>query len=159
MTGGFYGKYRGVVSDNRDPNKLGRIKAKVPDVFGEDESGWAMPAVPYAGEQVGLFLVPPVNALVWIEFEHGEPDFPIWTGCFWAEGGVPAQSGKAELKVLKTDAGSITLDDDSGAITVQTAGNFKVVLDKNSITIDNGSAKIKLNGSTVAINDQGLQVT
>ena len=79
----FYGKFRGVVTANNDPDRLGRIRAKVQDVLGDRESGWALPALPYAGDGVGLYLIPPVDAFVWVEFEHGNPDYPIWTGCFW----------------------------------------------------------------------------
>jgi hypothetical protein len=89
MNGKFFGKYRGVVIDNKDPSMLGRIIAKVPDVLGNNDSGWALPSTPYAGNGVGLFLIPPVNAFIWIEFGHGDPDYPIWTGCFWAQGEVP----------------------------------------------------------------------
>jgi hypothetical protein len=65
----FYGKYRGVVTENDDSDankgkKLGRIKAKVADVFGDEESGWAMPSVPYVGKDVGLFFIPPKDAFV-----------------------------------------------------------------------------------------------
>ena len=55
-----------------------------------DDSGWALPAVPYAGDGVGFFMIPPIGASVWIEFEHGDPDYPIWTGCFWADAGPAA---------------------------------------------------------------------
>jgi len=82
----FIGKYRGVVTDNNDPQNRGRLKAKVPDVFGELESDWALPCAPYSGKDVGFFILPPIGANVWMEFEHGSPDYPIWSGCFWAEG-------------------------------------------------------------------------
>src|SRR5690242_16334218 len=88
----FYGKYRGVVTDNADPLMLGRVRAKVQDVLGDNESGWALPSSPYAGDGVGLFLIPPKDALVWVEFEHGDPDYPIWSGCFWSEGHIPTLS-------------------------------------------------------------------
>jgi len=157
----YYGKFRGVVSDNRDPLFLGRIKAKVSDVLGENESGWAMPAVPYAGKKVGLFLIPPTDALVWIEFEHGDPDYPIWTGCFWAQGEVPALSGVPEMKVLKTDVGTITINDQKGdsGITIETTNGMKIVMNTQGIEMTNGKgASVKLNNKKVSINDTALEV-
>ena len=159
----FYGKFRGVVSDNRDPLMLGRIRAKVQDVLGDQESGWALPAVPYAGNGVGLFLIPPTDANVWIEFEHGDPDYPIWSGGFWAQGEVPASPGVAEKKVLKTDTATITLDDTPGAggITIETTAGTgaKIVMDIQGILISNGTWSVKLSASSVSINDGALEVT
>jgi uncharacterized protein involved in type VI secretion and phage assembly len=157
----FYGKYRGIVTDNNDPRMLGRIKARVPDVLGDQDSGWAMPCAPYAGSGVGLFLVPPVDASVWIEFEHGEPEYPIWTGCFWAEGEVPATPASPEMKVLKTDVGTITLDDTPGAggITIETSDGKKIVMNSQGIEINSGQGTIKIDGSTVSINNGALEVT
>src|ERR1035441_5372508 len=86
----FYGKYRGVVTNNLDPKQLGRIQAKVPDVLGAVTTGWALPCAPYGGDAVGFSLTPPLNASVWIEFGGGKPDFPIWSGFFWGAGGAPA---------------------------------------------------------------------
>jgi uncharacterized protein involved in type VI secretion and phage assembly len=159
-TGQFYGKFRGVVSDNGDPSNLGRIKAKVPDVYGEEESGWAMPAVPYAGNSVGLFLIPPTNALVWIEFEHGDPDYPIWSGCFWADNEVPVSPASADKKVLKTGAGTITLDDTEGStsITIETTNSLKLKMDQQGIEISNGSQKIMISSSSVSVDDGALEV-
>jgi len=158
--GQFYGKLRGVVSDNGDPNNLGRIRAKVPDVYGEEESGWALPSVPYAGKSVGLFLVPPTNALVWIEFEHGDPDYPIWSGCFWADGEVPVSPASADKKVLKTGAGTITLDDTQGStsITIETTNSLKLKMDQQGIEISNGSQKIMISSSSVSVDDGALEV-
>ena len=158
----FYGKFRGVVSDNRDPLMLGRITAKVQDVFGDESSGWALPALPYAGNGVGLFLVPPTGASVWIEFEHGDPDYPIWTGCFWAQGELPATPALAEQKVLKTDACTITLDDTPGVggITIETSAGAKIKFTVTGIEIDNGmGGKIAMTGPQVSVNDGALEVT
>ena len=83
MNNKFYGKFRGIVSDINDPKNIGRIKAKVPDVMGEQESGWAMPCLPYGGSDMGFFALPVVGAGVWIEFEHGDSEYPIWSGCWW----------------------------------------------------------------------------
>ena len=157
----FYGKFRGVVSDNSDPSNLGRIRARVADVYGEEESGWAMPSVPYAGNNVGLFLIPPTNASVWIEFEHGDPDYPIWSGCFWAENETPASPASADKKVLKTGAGTITLDDTQGSnsITIETTNSLKIKLDQQGIELSNGSQKIMISSSSVSVNDGALEVT
>lgn len=158
----FYGKYRGVVTSNQDPLMLGRIRAKVQDIFGEEECGWALPSVPYAGNGVGLFMVPPTNASVWIEFEHGDPDYPIWTGCFWALGEVPVMPALPEMKVLKTDTATITLNDlpGIGGITIETQMGMKIKMDMTGIEINNGQgASVKLNLIKVSVNDGALEVT
>ncbi len=158
----YFGKFRGIVSDNRDPLMLGRVRAKVADVLGDEVSGWALPALPYAGKNVGLFLIPPTDALVWIEFEHGDPDYPIWSGCFWATGEMPATPAQPEKKVLKTDSGTITVDDTPGAggITIETSGGMKIKIDMTGIEITNGQgATIKMTGPKVSINDGALEVT
>jgi uncharacterized protein involved in type VI secretion and phage assembly len=156
----YYGKFRGVVTDNADPNNLGRVRAKVPDVLGDQESGWAMPSVPYAGKQVGLFLIPEEKTSVWIEFEHGDPDYPIWSGCFWATGEVPATPASADKKVLKTAAGTITLDDTAGAqsITIETTKQLKIKMDQQGIEISNGAQKIAVSTASVSIDDGALEV-
>ena len=139
---------------------LGRIRAKVQDVFGEDESGWALPAVPYAGQGVGLFLIPPKDASVWIEFEQGNSEYPIWTGCFWGQGEVPALPAVPDKKILKTDSGTITIDDLTKAITIETNTGLKIALEPQGITIDDGKGgKITLSGPQVSVNDGALEVT
>jgi hypothetical protein len=155
----FYGKFRGVVSENLDPLMLGRIRAKVSDVLGDDDCGWALPSVPYAGDGVGLFLIPPKDAWVWIEFEHGDPDYPIWSGCFWAEGQAPAAPAIPDMKVLKTDKATITLDDLLGEVTIETSDGAKIVLNPLGIEIDNGQgASVKLTGPQVSVNEGALEV-
>jgi uncharacterized protein involved in type VI secretion and phage assembly len=159
----FYGKYRGLVTDNRDPNNRARIRARVPDVYGQLESGWALPSLPYAGNNLGLYLVPPVGAAVWIEFEHGDPDYPIWSGCYWAgldqlPGGFLATP---ETKILKTDSGTITIDDTpgSGGITIETGAGMKIKISTTGIEITAGAGTVKVNGTQVTINDGALEVT
>jgi len=78
------GKYRGVVTNNVDPLQLGRIRARVPDVLGDDESAWAIPCVPCDLSNEISSALPNVGAEVWIEFEQGDTDHPIWTGCFYS---------------------------------------------------------------------------
>jgi Type VI secretion system/phage-baseplate injector OB domain len=78
----FYGKYRGTVVNNVDPKRQGRLFVRSTDVLGLFPTNWAMPCLPIGGLQFGAYLVPPINAGVWVEFEHGDPNKPIWTGFF-----------------------------------------------------------------------------
>lgn len=158
----FLGKFRGTVTDNRDPLMKGRVRAKVPDVYGDNDSGWALPALPYTGKSVGLFLIPPNNASVWFEFEHGDPDYPIWAGGFWADNEAPASPAVAEMKVLKTDTATITLNDTPGAggVTIETTAGMKIKIDTTGIEITNGTgASVKLQGPQVSVNSGALEVT
>src|SRR3954468_14087478 len=106
----YFGKYRGTVSNNIDPMQRGRVQVKVPAVLGDGSLSWAEPCVPYAGDQVGFFAVPPVGANVWVEFEAGDPDHPILAGCFWGAGQAPGTK-LPTTKVFKTDGITLTLED------------------------------------------------
>lgn len=165
MTDTFFGKYRGIVTDINDPLMLGRVRARVPDVFGDAESGWAMPCAPFGGSGMGFFALPAAGAGVWIEFEHGDPDYPIWVGCwFGSVADVPPDLlAPPYKKVLIVTSGgqSITLDDTPGigGITLQTSGGQKFVLSATGIEIDNGmGGSIKLTGPQVSINQGALEV-
>jgi len=100
--GRFYGKYSGQVTDNQDQDNLGKVKVKVPSVYGPDLEVWARPCLPYAH-----FMIPAVQVRVWVEFEGGDPQFPIWVGVFYASGEVPpgADVSPPEVRMLKTAAG------------------------------------------------------
>lgn len=161
----FYGKYRGTVVNNVDPMQLGRIQVSVPSIYGEGQMSWAMPCMPYAGSGVGLFLVPPSGANVWVEFEGGDPDYPIWSGCFWGTGEVPASPAVAEIKMLKTDSISVTVSDlpGAGGITVEVGGAavatpMKMAFTSSGIELSIGSAKIAMTPISVSVNDGALEV-
>ena len=82
----FFGPYRGTVIQNIDPERRGRLLLSVPDVFKLIPSTWAEPAVPLAGPTgpaMGMFVLPPIGAGVWVQFEQGDPNYPVWTGCRW----------------------------------------------------------------------------
>lgn len=111
----YFGKYRGIVVADEDPECLGRLQVECPSLLGEDVCVWAMPCVPYAGPGVGLFAPPPVDAGVWVEFEGGDLTHPIWSGCFWHEGEAPISDPSLRLKVLKTEGLTLTLDESPGA--------------------------------------------
>lgn len=165
MSNNFYGKFRGIVTDNKDPLMIGRVRAKVPDVLGDLESGWAMPCAPFGGKDTGFFAIPTTGAGVWIEFEHGDPDYPIWSGCWWGSAAEipPVLLSPPYKKVmLKTEGGhSILLDDTPGVggITLETSGGQKIVINSTGIEITNGQgASFKMTGAQVSINNGALEV-
>jgi uncharacterized protein involved in type VI secretion and phage assembly len=165
MSEKYYGKYRGVVTDNKDPLMTGRVKARVPDVMGEKETGWAMPCAPFGGSGVGFFALPTVGAGVWIEFEHGDPDYPVWSGCWFgsaAEMPPILLAPPYKKTLIKTEGGNSVLLDDTpgiGGITLETPGGQKVVMNATGVEITNGQgASIKLTGPQVSINGGALEV-
>ena len=140
----FYGKYRGSVVDNADPLQIGRLKATVHGVLGDDvPTGWALPCVPYTGAGVGLFAIPPVGAGVWIEFEAGDTSRPIWTGGFWGTGQVPtdeqATPTQPSRKILRSDSGlMVSLDDSRQTLTISDADGSNLM----SIEVTQGTIEI-----------------
>jgi hypothetical protein len=161
----FFGKYRGKVENNIDPMMLGRVQVSVPAVLGSGTLSWAMPSVPYAGSSVGFFAIPPVGANIWVEFEGGDPDYPIWSGCFWGVGEVPASPAVPQMKMIKTDCITLTLSDLPGAggftLEVQPPAvttPLKLVFNAGGIEISNSAANIKLTPASVSVNNGALEV-
>jgi|SRR5260370_32111802 uncharacterized protein involved in type VI secretion and phage assembly len=154
IEGRYYGKYRGIVTDNQDPDNLGRIRVKVPRLLADVEIGWALPCVPYGGtSEQGLFAVPDSNASVWIEFESGDLAYPIWCGTWWGDSEVP-ESATPDQKVLKTSSGhKIVLDDNAGSVLVQDSNENKVTLDSNGIKLEDS------NGNSVTMDSSGVTVS
>jgi hypothetical protein len=164
VSGRFYGKYRGAVVNNADPLLRGRVQVSVPAVLGPGQLSWAEACVPYAGDQVGFFAVPPVGANVWVEFEAGDPDHPILAGCFWGQGQAPG-TGLPTTKVLKTDAITLTLEDAPGAggLTIEVGGPavsvpLRLACTSSGIELSVGASKLLLGASSVSINDGALEV-
>jgi phage baseplate assembly protein gpV len=169
VEGRYYGKYRGIVSDNNDPNNLGRVKASVPRLLGDSvTTGWALPAFAYGGaKEQGFFAVADIGAGVWIEFEGGDLRFPIWSGTWYTTDAIP-ESAKPGKKVLKTKSGhKIVLDDDANSLTIADSNGNTVTMDQDTVTVTAGKAskvvvnapKIELAGSShpVALGDQVIQ--
>jgi uncharacterized protein involved in type VI secretion and phage assembly len=157
----FFGKYRGKVQNNVDPYLSGRVQVTAPAVLG-DAVAWALPCAPFAGPGVGFFAMPPVGANVWVEFEGGNPEVPIWSGCFWAPGDFPATMAVPQMKVLKTDTATVTLSDlpGAGGVTIETVDGKKIKLSAASIEINDGAGgSVTLQGPKVSINGTALEVT
>ncbi|MEU8348628.1 MULTISPECIES: phage baseplate assembly protein V [unclassified Streptomyces] len=169
----FLGKFRGRVADNNDPLRIGRITAVVPDVLGDEASTWAMPCFPFTGEQAGQYVMPTIGSGVWIEFEQGDPSFPIWTGCWFGEQSempVDAQAGaqaNAQPVVIETQGHhKIVLSDDPEAgILLQApspdgtgTGPF-VRINRSGVHFSNGQgASVSVAGDRVDVNEGRLIV-
>ncbi len=143
----FYGKYPAIVTDVDDPSQVGRVRAIVPEVFGEDVvSGWATSAAPVGGGAGrGFFALPDVGDTVWIEFQAGDITRPIWSGAFW---GAPSSTGGQDdlgsqsgseapegadkpagpgQNIWRTSAGHlISMDDDGGVVVVAEASGAEI---------------------------------
>ena len=146
----FYGKYRGVVTDNEDPEKLGRIRAKVPAVLADVESPWALPCVPYAGPNQGQYTIPPVDAGVWIEFEGGNPSCPIWSGAWWADCEAPKNESGSDptptRRMIRSESGLIVaLDDDAHKISISDDSA------KNIVTVEVDAGKVRIQAATKVV--------
>jgi uncharacterized protein involved in type VI secretion and phage assembly len=164
----YYGKYRGTVLQNIDPLLMGRIQVVVPDVSNIIPSSWAMPCVPVAGLQMGMYAIPPIGAGVWIEFEQGDPDYPIWVGCWWGSGAeVPtlanATPALVSHMVMQTTLQNSLLISDApgplGGIILKTTTGAMIMINDVGITISNGKgASIVMVGPTVTINNGALTI-
>jgi uncharacterized protein involved in type VI secretion and phage assembly len=164
----FYGKYRGTVTVNVDPEQRGRIMAMVPDVLGLIPSSWAMPCFPIAGKQQGTYFIPQIGAGVWVEFENGDPSYPIWTGCFWgavaevpalALAGNPASPNIVLQTSLQNAVVISDLPGPTGGIMLKSTTGASIIVNDTGIYIQNGKgASIVMTGPTVTVNNGALVV-
>lgn len=163
----FFGKYRGKVKNNIDPMMLGRVQVSVPAVLGDGSLSWATPSVPYAGSGVGFFMIPPVDANIWVEFEGGDIDYPIWSGCFWEAGEVPASPALPQMKIIKMDNITLTLSElpGIGGVTLEVSPPavplpLKMTFDMNGIKLDAGPlGTLELTPAGVKVNSGALEIT
>lgn len=160
MRSHYFGKYRGTVTalEGSQDDRLGRIRASVPEVYGPADSPWAMPAVPFAGDRHGTILLPEMGDGVWIEFEAGDIARPVWTGCWWAGGEMPQTSGNACRTIVTTGGHSLVLDDDNNEVRLTHAGGAELTMTDSDITLKIGSAQIVLSSSGVSVNDGAFEV-
>jgi uncharacterized protein involved in type VI secretion and phage assembly len=166
--GEFLGKYRGVVLDNVDPLQTGRLMVQVPDVMAILPSSWALPCLPFAGIQTGFYAVPEIGSMVWVEFEQGDPDYPIWTGCFWETAAqVPALAlaappGLQQIVVQTVGQNTLLISDvpgPSGGILLKSSTGALISVSDTGITISNGQgATIVMTGPAVTVNEGALEV-
>ncbi len=171
-TQNFLGKYRATVLNNVDPETRGRLMLSIPDVLGVVPSTWAEPCTPLAGPTgapMGVYMVPPIGAGVWVEFEHGDPDYPIWVGCRWggpsdipplAHAGLPVSPN---IVMQTTGQNSFVISDlpgPTGGLMLKSATGASIIVNDTGIYIQNGKgASLIMTGPTVTINNGALVVT
>lgn len=165
----YYGKYRGTAVNNIDPLQIGRIQVLVPDISGVPLANWAMPCLPVTGPQMGTFTVPPIGAGVWVEFEQGDPDYPIWVGGFFGSAAeVPALArtvppAVAGFTIQTTLQNGIVVSDvpgPSGGIMLKSTTGAMILVNDTGIYLQNGKgASIVMVGPSVTINQGALMVT
>jgi type VI secretion system (T6SS) baseplate-like injector VgrG len=173
MSKKYFGKYRGTVLNNVDPEQRGRLMLNVPDVLGAIPSSWAEPCVPLAGPTgppMGVYLVPPIGAGVWVEFEAGNPDFPIWAGCRWgttsdiptlAKAGNPADPNIVIQSLLQHTfmISDMPPTPATGGLILKSATGAMIVVNDSGIYIQNGKgASITMVGPTVTLNNGALVI-
>ena len=168
MADKLFGKYRGIVLNNIDPMQIGRLMVQVPDASNILPSTWAMPCVPFAGIQSGMFAVPPIGSGVWIEFEQGNTDYPIWTGCFWGSAAEPpalalaAPPGLQQIVLQSVGQNTFMLSDvpgPTGGILLKSTTGALIAINELGITISNGQgATIVMTGPTITVNEGALEI-
>lgn len=171
----YYGKYRGFVVDNKDPAQIGRLRLRVPSVLGQTVvTGWASACVPFGGmADQGFLFIPDRGAGVWVEFEEGDLEFPIWVGTFWSKPDAGTELPKPNgpdgaersqpqdpptCKIIKTSKGhTLQLEDADGhesALLYNATADLLLVMDGDGVRVTDGKRKHK-----VTLNDQGVTVT
>jgi uncharacterized protein involved in type VI secretion and phage assembly len=164
----YFGKYRGMVINNIDPMQMGRLMVQVPDISGLLPSSWAMPCFPVTGKQMGVWVLPQIGSGVWVEFEQGDPDYPIWVGCFPGSAlDVPALAlagnPVSPSIVLQTGLQNTVMISDmpgpAGGILLKTTTGAMIAINDVGITISNGKgAVINMMGPAIDLNAGALTI-
>jgi uncharacterized protein involved in type VI secretion and phage assembly len=164
----YFGKYRGTVINNVDPEFRGRLLLMVPDVYQLIPSTWAEPCVPLAGPTgppMGVYMVPPIGTGVWVEFEQGNPDYPVWVGCRWgAASDVPplALAGlpvSPNIVVQTAGQNAIIISDVPAiGILLKTAGGASVMVNDTGIYIQNTGPTLNITGATINITGTAINL-
>jgi hypothetical protein len=164
----FFGKYRGLVLNNLDPEQRGRLQVQVPDVAGLLPVTWALPCFPFAGKQMGAWMIPQIGAGVWVEFEQGDPNHPVWTGGFYgsvaevpalALAGNPASPSVVLQTAMQNAVVVSDLPGPTGGIMLKSATGAFIMVNDTGIYIQNGKgASLVMIGPNVTINNGALLV-
>lgn len=143
--GRYYGCYRGLVFDNKDPQNQARIRITCPTIYKDSPDYWAYPYGMPAGKDYGFYTIPSIGDPVWIMFEGGDPRKPIWTHGWWASGKAPeaAKRKNPTNHVFQTPKGQrIEFDDEKGLVTITNKKGYKVVVNEKGIFIGKGNKNL-----------------
>ena len=154
----YFGKYRGIVTDVDDPNNQCRIRATVPAVLGEQPCGWALPAAPFAGDGHGMVMLPKVGSGVWIEFEAGRLDNPIWCGGWWASGQRPDPQGAAVRVIVSEKGHTVVLDDEADELRLVHGSGPEITMTASEIVLTCGACKITIGTENISLNNGLIKV-
>ncbi|KIG17899.1 VgrG protein [Enhygromyxa salina] len=165
LEGRLYGKYRGIVVNNEDPDHRGRIEVQA-TIMGKVPM-WALPCVPYAGKDRGMLFLPEEGTSVWVEFEAGDPSLPIWTGCFWSEKDIAPADHEPHIKLIKTEKIEIRIDDKANKISISNANQTILEIEggeirgkaKTQIVHQVETMKTALNVTKFDVHDGAMSVT
>jgi hypothetical protein len=166
----FYGRYRGTVANNVDPQRLGRLQVVVPDVLGDESCVWAEPATPLDGSNMGIFFVPDNNTGVWVEFQQGDPNYAIWTGGWRGStsdepdaASAAAPTNPPIILQTRTQNQLIISSSPGEGLTLQTSAGTQgpqIVITSTSIKLSTGQgATVELTGNSVNINGTSLTIS
>ena len=154
----YYGKYRGIVTDVNDPDNLCRIRARIENLLDGHETGWALPAAPFAGSGHGSVMLPALESGVWIEFEAGNIDNPIWSGGWWASGQRPSPQG-SKVRVIVSETGNqVVLDDNKDEVRIVHNGGPEIRITGTEVVITVGACELKIGMTDISLNNGLIKV-
>ncbi len=156
----YFGKYRGIVTDVDDPNNQCRIKARVDGLLNGQETGWALPVAPFAGDGHGMVMLPKVGSGVWVEFEAGRLDHPIWSGAWWGSNQRPDPQGSQVRVIVSENGHKVILDDEHDEIKlIHGATNGpEIKLTDSEIVLTCGSCEIKISTDDISLNNGQIKI-
>lgn len=165
----FFGVTIGVVTNNKDPDGLGRVKTSLPWMADQVESDWARVVTPMAGSGRGVYFLPEVNDEVLVAFEHGNPDTPYVLGGLWNGKDKPPESnsdGKNDRRAIRSRSGNVIrltdTDGDAKIEIIDSSGKNMIVISakNNSITITAASdVTIKSDNGKLKLSGNGVEIT
>ncbi|MFK0735476.1 MAG: phage baseplate assembly protein V [Gloeotrichia echinulata IR180] len=182
----IFGVVIGIVTNNQDPEKFGRVKVKFPWLSDDDESYWARIATPMAGKQMGIYFLPEVDDEVLVVFEQGDMNFPYIIGGLWNGEDRPPltnenlknnvrliksrsghvirlndEKGKETIEIIdKSNNNKLVFDTTTNTITIQTDKDIKLSAPKGTISLD--AKEIKINSScntNITAGKPGMNIT